>query len=119
MSGHRLPARSVHHYQDAMPTRIVTYVHRYKRPPRKKKAVPLQVPAIVRNGRKRGDVPKLRRQRAMTGSRRSSPCPGQASGDRNRRREAADAIREKSPEELEEEARADAFLRRMMRDALS
>ena len=28
-------------------TRIVTYAHRYKRPPRNK-AVPLQVPAVVR-----------------------------------------------------------------------
>ena len=29
-------------------TRIVTYAHRYKRPPRKRKAVALEVPAIVR-----------------------------------------------------------------------
>ena len=31
-----------------MPSRIVTYVHHYKRPPRRKKAVPLGVPAITR-----------------------------------------------------------------------
>ena len=31
-------------------TRIVTSTYRYKRPPRKRKAVPLQVPAIVRSG---------------------------------------------------------------------
>jgi hypothetical protein len=28
-------------------TRIVSYVHRYKRPPRKRKAVALEVPAVV------------------------------------------------------------------------
>ena len=33
-----------------MPTRIVTTHYRYKRPPRKKKAVALEVPAIVRKG---------------------------------------------------------------------
>ncbi len=38
-------------------TRIVTTAYRYKRPPRKKKAAPLQVPTIVRSGRKRADVP--------------------------------------------------------------
>ena len=31
-----------------MPTRIVTSTYRYKRPPRKRKAVPLTGPAIVR-----------------------------------------------------------------------
>jgi hypothetical protein len=30
-----------------MPARIVTSTYRYKRPPRKRKAVPLEVPAIV------------------------------------------------------------------------
>jgi hypothetical protein len=30
-----------------MPTRIVTSTYRYKRPPRKRKAVPLEGPAIV------------------------------------------------------------------------
>ena len=33
-----------------MPARIVTSTYRYKRPPRKRKAVPLEVPAIVRKG---------------------------------------------------------------------
>ena len=28
-------------------TRIVTYAHRYKRPPRKRKAMALEVPAVV------------------------------------------------------------------------
>ena len=41
-----------------MPSRILTYAHRYKRPPRKWKAVVLEVPAIVRSGRKRKEVPK-------------------------------------------------------------
>ena len=34
-------------------TRIVTYAHRYKRPPRKRKAVALEVPAIVRKSESR------------------------------------------------------------------
>jgi hypothetical protein len=33
-----------------MPTRIVTSTYRYKRPPQKRKAVPLEGPAIVRRG---------------------------------------------------------------------
>jgi hypothetical protein len=99
-----------------MPTRIVTYAHRYKRPPRKKKAVPLQVPAIVRSGRKRGDVPKS--APAANDDRKPAIVTVSSKRDRLRRREAAaadDAGREKSPEELEEEARAEAFLARMMR----
>jgi hypothetical protein len=73
--------------------RIVTYAHRYKRPPRKKKAAAIAT-AIVKAPTK---------------------------GERIRRREAADADdagRERSPEEREEreeEARAEVFLRRMMR----
>jgi hypothetical protein len=39
-----------------MPSRIVTYAHRCKRPPRKKKAAPLPEPAIVRSGRKRAEA---------------------------------------------------------------
>jgi hypothetical protein len=41
-----------------MPSRIVTSTYRYKRPPRKRKAVPLPVPAVVRSGRKREEVSK-------------------------------------------------------------
>ena len=36
-----------------MPSRIVTSTYRYKRPPQKRKAVALEVPAIVRGSRKR------------------------------------------------------------------
>jgi hypothetical protein len=72
-----------------MTTRIVTYAHRYKRPPRKKpKAAALAVPAIVKAPSK---------------------------GERIRRREAADAAREVSPEEMEEEARVADLVARMMR----
>ena len=35
------------------PSRIVTSTYRYKRPPRKRKAAPLEGPAIVRDSRKR------------------------------------------------------------------
>jgi hypothetical protein len=70
-----------------LPSRIVTYVHRYKRPPRKKpgKGTALAIPAIVK-------VP--------------------SKWDRSRRRSEADEGREVSPEE---EAAAEAFIARMMR----
>jgi hypothetical protein len=32
-------------------TRIVTYAHRYKRPPRKRKAAALELPAVVRKSK--------------------------------------------------------------------
>jgi hypothetical protein len=92
-----------------MPSRIVTYVHRYKRPPRKKKAVPLQVPAIVRNDRKRGDVPKS--TPAANDDRKPAIVTVPSKRDRMRRREEVDQA-QVSPEEL---AKAEAFLRRMMR----
>ena len=40
-----------------MPARIVTTHYRYKRPPRKRKAVPLQGPAIVRRGTAKPEMP--------------------------------------------------------------
>jgi hypothetical protein len=52
-------------------TRIVTSTYRYKRPPRKRKAVPLEGPAIVRKARR--SQRRHPRQPTMTGSRRSSP----------------------------------------------
>ena len=36
-----------------MPSAIVTYAHRYKRPPRKKKAIALEAPAIDTKASKR------------------------------------------------------------------
>jgi hypothetical protein len=41
-----------------MPSRIVTSTYRYKRPPRKRKAVPLEGPAIVTNAPRQTDAPK-------------------------------------------------------------
>jgi hypothetical protein len=38
--------------------RIVTYAHRYKRPPKKRKAVALEVPTIVATKRSRRPVPR-------------------------------------------------------------
>jgi hypothetical protein len=72
--------------------RIVTYAHRYRQPPRKKpKAAAIAIPAIVKAPTK---------------------------GERARRREAAaadDAGRERSPEEMEDEARAADLIARMTR----
>ena len=39
-----------------MPSRIVTSTYRYKRPPRKRKAVLLEVPAIVTKSARRGST---------------------------------------------------------------
>ena len=38
-------------------TRIVTSTYRYKRPPRKKKAVPMELPTIVRKGAAKPETP--------------------------------------------------------------
>ena len=51
-------------------TRIVTSTYRYKRPPRKRMAVPLEGPAIVRRGRERDEVS------------RDTTLPEPANGDR-------------------------------------
>jgi hypothetical protein len=82
-----------------MPTRIITYAHRYKRPPRKKKAAPLPVPAIVRSGRKRVEASKP--APAANDDRKLAIVTVPSKWDRMRRREAASAGPEKSPEELE------------------
>ena len=42
-----------------MTTRIVTYEHRYKRPPRKRKSVALDVPAVVQRDDIRPDQPAI------------------------------------------------------------
>ena len=55
-----------------MPTRIVTATYRYKRPPRKRKAVPLEGPAIVGKRATPAVCRSRQHQPMMTGSRRSS-----------------------------------------------
>ena len=86
-------------------TRIVTSTYRYKRPPRKRKAVPLPVPAVVRSGRKREEVSKPathpapanddRKSAIVTVKRRSSrfgDVPDMTLEEHQRRGEAADAL---------------------------
>ena len=95
-----------------MPTRIVTTHYRYKRPPRKRKAVPLEGPAIVGKRASRpldgtraecsGSAPHCARQPTTTGSRRSSPRSARGRGivdvpdmtpeEHRRRGDAADAL---------------------------
>jgi hypothetical protein len=86
-----------------MTTRIVTYAHRYKRPPRKKQTATLEVPAIVRRGRKGEDeaaahpapVSADRKPAVVTarkpGSWRSD-VPELTPEEIQRRRDAADAL---------------------------
>jgi hypothetical protein len=57
-------------------TRIVTYAHRYKRPPRKKQAVPLEMPAVVT---KRATLPSGRK-RAAEPPVVTAPPPANADG---------------------------------------
>ena len=65
-------------------TRIVTTRYRYKRPPGKRKAVAMEVPAIVRkNGRRRNAAAEEKKEklpRGVTGPGQEDPTP--ASDDR-------------------------------------
>jgi hypothetical protein len=56
--GHPSPGPQHSTIRTDMPSRIVTTTYRYKRPPRKRKAVPLEGAAIVRSGRKREESSK-------------------------------------------------------------
>jgi hypothetical protein len=88
-----------------MPARIVTSTYRYKRPPRKRKAVPLDSPVIVRSGRKREEA-----------SQPATPAP--ANDDRKPAivTAARRGHRQKPEPEInpEAEARVQAFLARVM-----
>ena len=93
-------------YMDPMSGRIVTFAHRYKRRPRKKNAVPLHVPAVVRRAAK---PPADATAPPVTGGRKSAIVT--AASKHNRaipRREEADDGQEASPE-------IKAFFARMMR----
>ena len=86
-------------------TRIVTSTYRYKRPPKKRKAVALEVPAVVRRDQKREEVSKPAihpasadddRKRAIVISRRRGKrfagVPDMTPEEYQRRGEAADAL---------------------------
>src|SRR3954468_10026842 len=54
------PRHDLLDHRTSMPARIVTSTYRYKRPPpRKRKAVPLQGPAIVRRGTAKPETPPV------------------------------------------------------------
>ena len=85
--------------------RIVTSTYRYKRPPRKRKAVPLEGPAIVRRVKPAQRQPPILRHLFATDgrrSRRSSPpsagrsrfgdAPDMTPEEHRRRGDAADAL---------------------------
>jgi hypothetical protein len=83
-----------------MPSRIVTSTYRYKRPPRKRKPVPLEGPAIVRRGRAKPETPPApanddRKLAIVTVKRRGSrfgEVPDLTLEEHQRRGEAADAL---------------------------
>jgi hypothetical protein len=56
-------------------TRIVTYAYRYKRPPRKRKAIALEVPAIVKAGKGR-PAPEPVQPRSLGDRHRQEAAPG-------------------------------------------
>ena len=86
-----------------MPSRIVTSVHRPKRPPRKRKAIPLHGPAIVRKA-KSGNDTRPEAERLPTAGEKPASVTVRRRGKRNadapdmtpeefqRRIDAADAL---------------------------
>ena len=75
-------------------TRIVSYVHRYKRPPKKRKAVALDVPAVVLRGG-RGAADEDRKPAIVTArkpGRRHADVPEMTPEEYQRRCDAADAL---------------------------
>ena len=83
-----------------MPSRIVTTHYRYKRPPRKRKAVPLEGPAIVRKGAAKPETPPApandeRKPAIVTVKRRNSrfgDVPDMTLEEHRRRGDAADTL---------------------------
>jgi hypothetical protein len=82
-------------------TRIVTSTYRYKRPPRKRKAVPLEGPAIVRKGAAKPETPPApandgRKSAIVTarrpGARSSVDVPDMTLEEHRRRGDAADTL---------------------------
>jgi hypothetical protein len=96
-------------------TRIVTSTYRYKRPPRKRKAVPLEMPSIVR-ARRFGPVVRHDASNVQSQSATAQIAP--ANGDRNSAIVTTSRRRRPKLEpeiDLETEARVKAFILRMMR----
>jgi hypothetical protein len=83
-----------------MPARIVSSTYRYKRPPRKRKAVPLEVPPIVRKGAAKPETPPApanddRKPAIVTVKRRNSrfgDAPDLTPEEHRRRGDAANAL---------------------------
>jgi hypothetical protein len=96
-------------------SRIVTYVHRYKRPPRKTKAVALEVPPVVRGAVKPAAKPVRGSSKAQPANDDRKPvivtqgsAIEHAPSARARRKQSVDDGTEASPE-------IKAFFARMMR----
>jgi hypothetical protein len=108
-----------------MPTRIVTYGHRPKRPPRKRKAIALQVPAIVTKATRRqpADPPPVADEPEPTpppakDDTPAVPAPPAAKSaivTAKRRGRLAKSLRELLPDDPEVDARVNAFFARMIR----
>jgi hypothetical protein len=81
-----------------MPSRIVTYAHRTKRPPWKRKAAALPVPAIVTKATRR----------------KPADTPPVTAADRKRSK-VNRADRPELPDDPEADARVKAFFARMVR----
>jgi hypothetical protein len=76
-------------------TRIVTYAHRYKRPPRKRKAVALDVPAVTRT--------KLRALAPPSSAEIVKPGKGRAGNDNQAAPLAPTIVRAKSKQHVGED----------------
>ena len=109
-----------------MPSRIVTYVHRPKRVPRKRKAVAVKVPAVVaaRSGGNRrrpppvdDDQPEPAAPPPANDDTPTEPAPPAAKSAivTTASRKRTKLLRAELPDDPEAEARVKAFLARMVR----
>ena len=110
-----------------MPSRIVTYVHRPKRPPRKRKAVALKVPAVVaaRSAGNRqtpppvDDKPEPAAPPPANDDNPTAPAPPAAKSAivtrASRKRAKRHRMEQAHDDDPEADARVKAFLARMVR----
>jgi hypothetical protein len=103
-------------------TRIVTYAHRYQRPPRKRQAAALEVPAVVKAGKPGRPKPPPAAPPEPANDDRTPPPPPAASAIvtiRSRKHAMlAHLLEDLTPEELQRRGDgADAMFREIVRRA--
>jgi hypothetical protein len=84
---------------------IVTYEHRYKRPPRKKKPVAIEGPAVVRTAAPKAEAPAPWKSAIVTIRKRGSDVPDLTPEEHRRRGDAAVALFRKMKRRIAERIR--------------